>query len=292
MPELIPEIHQSISEHLANSATEANIITDLMNKGYDRDNAEQLLELVKRLRNAALEQHALSKSISTSVIKPIKIEAEAIPTPIPGGFPTTIDCGDIIVNIVARLNEPNTIIFENVLTDEECDKLIAMAVPKLSRSTVVQHGTGDSVIDPARTSQGMYFYRGENPLVEKIEQRLSKLSNWPYENGEGIQVLNYKPGEEYKPHYDFFDPNSDATSRSLGTAGQRVGTIVLYLNTPEEGGSTFFPDINLHVMPKKGSAVFFAYKRADSSSKTLHGGSPVIRGEKWIATKWMRENKY
>lgn len=291
MIELKPEIHQSISESLANDDADENIINQLKTKGYDTDSAVHLLNLVKRLREAALAQHTFNQS-QTSTSTPIKIEVEEIPSPIATGFPTVIDCGDIIVSIVARLEFPKTIIFENVLTDEECNELIELAVPKLHRSTVIEHNTGNSVVDPVRTSQGMYFQRGENPLVERVERRLAKLTNWPYENGEGLQILNYKPGEEYKPHYDFFDVNSKGTPVVLRTSGQRVGTVVLYLNTPVEGGSTFFPDINLHVMPKKGSAVFFAYKRADSSSKTLHGGSPVIVGEKWIATKWLRENKY
>jgi prolyl 4-hydroxylase len=67
---------------------------------------------------------------------------------------------------------------------------------------------------------------------------------------------------------------------------------VAYLNTPERGGATTFPDVNLEVAPVKGNAVFFSYDRAHPMTKTLHGGAPVLAGEKWVATKWLREGRF
>ncbi len=78
----------------------------------------------------------------------------------------------------------------------------------------------------------------------------------------------------------------------LKRGGQRVATLVLYLNTPQEGGATVFPDIDLAVHPMEGHAVFFSYDRPDPATGTLHGGAPVIRGEKWVATKWLREDRF
>ena len=66
----------------------------------------------------------------------------------------------------------------------------------------------------------------------------------------------------------------------------------MYLNTPEQGGATIFPDVGLDVHAIEGNAVFFAYGLPDRSSLTLHGGAPVVQGEKWVATKWMRESKF
>jgi prolyl 4-hydroxylase len=111
-------------------------------------------------------------------------------------------------------------------------------------------------------------------------------------NGEGIQVLHYAPGAGYKPHYDYFDPNGPGTPSILQHGGQRVGTVVMYLNEPEKGGGTTFPDVSFEVAPKRGNAVFFSYERPHPDSKTLHGGAPVIAGEKWIATKWMRAGEF
>ena len=66
----------------------------------------------------------------------------------------------------------------------------------------------------------------------------------------------------------------------------------LYLNTPEKGGGTTFPDVHLEVAPQRGNAVFFSYERPHPSTRTLHGGAPVIAGDKWIATKWLREREF
>jgi prolyl 4-hydroxylase len=71
-----------------------------------------------------------------------------------------------------------------------------------------------------------------------------------------------------------------------------VGTLVMYLNTPARGGATTFPDAGLEVAPVRGSGVFFSYDRPHPSTRTLHGGAPVLAGEKWVATKWLREGVF
>ncbi len=112
------------------------------------------------------------------------------------------------------------------------------------------------------------------------------------ENGEGLQVLHYRPGAEYKPHYDYFNPEDPGTPKILQRGGQRVGTLVLYLATTEKGGGTVFPDVHVAVAPQRGNAVFFSYDRPHPDTRTLHGGAPVIAGDKWIATKWLREREF
>jgi prolyl 4-hydroxylase len=71
-----------------------------------------------------------------------------------------------------------------------------------------------------------------------------------------------------------------------------VATVVIYLNEPEGGGATTFPDVGLEVAPWRGNALFFSYDRAHASTRTLHGGAPVTAGAKWVATKWLREHVF
>ena len=103
------------------------------------------------------------------------------------------------------------------------------------------------------------------------------LLDWPLENGEGLQILRYRPGAEYKPHYDYFDPAEPGTPAILKRGGQRLASIVCYLNTPEAGGATVFPEAGIEVAPVRGNAVFFSYDRPHPSTRTLHGGAPVTR---------------
>jgi prolyl 4-hydroxylase len=196
------------------------------------------------------------------------------------------------VAIVMHMQHPRVVVFGGLLSDQECDALMAEAEPLLARSETVENNTGGSEVNASRTSDGMFFERGQSLLISRIEARIAALLNWPVENGEGLQILRYRPGAEYKPHHDYFDPKHAGSATILKRGGQRVGTLVMYLNTPTRGGGTTFPDVGLEVAPVKGNAVFFSYDKPDVSTRTLHGGAPVLEGVKWVATKWLREGEF
>lgn len=206
--------------------------------------------------------------------------------------PRALDLGDRQVAILTSLASPRVVVLGGMLSDEECDALIAAARPRMARSLTVQTQTGGEEQNESRTSNGMFFNRGESELLQRIEARISQLVNWPVDHGEGMQVLFYGVGAEYKPHYDYFDPAEPGTPSILKRGGQRVGTLVMYLNEPECGGGTTFPDVGLEVAPQRGNAVFFSYDQPHPSTRTLHGGAPVTAGEKWVATKWFREGVF
>ena len=190
------------------------------------------------------------------------------------------------------MSHPRVVVFGDLLSSEECTELIELASRRLSRSETVATRTGDSEVNEARTSDGMFFLPAEFPVCARLEARLARLLDWPLENGEGLQILRYRPGAEYKPHYDYFDPAEPGTPAILKRGGQRLASIVCYLNTPEAGGATVFPEAGIEVAPVRGNAVFFSYEQPHPSTRTLHGGAPVLAGEKWVATKWMREGRF
>ncbi|MDP1739638.1 2OG-Fe(II) oxygenase [Polaromonas sp.] len=203
-----------------------------------------------------------------------------------------LDAGDRQVDVLLQMRRPRLAVLGNLLSDAECSALIKAARPSLARSLTVAVKTGGEVLSHDRTSSGMFFTRGENALVARIEARIARLLNWPVENGEGLQVLRYLPGAEYKPHHDYFDPAEPGTPTILQRGGQRVATLVMYLQAPAQGGATVFPELGLEVLPQRGHAVFFSYDRPDASTLSLHGGAPVLAGEKWVATKWLRERQF
>lgn len=215
-----------------------------------------------------------------------------VPEPDLTQSPTFIQTADRRVDILTVVKHPRVVVFGNLLSDEECESLIELSQPKLARSQTVDNQTGGEEVNSARTSDGMFFSRAEHPVVERVEKRLAELVKWPFENGEGLQVLRYRMGAQYVPHYDYFDPAQPGTAKIVQRGGQRVATIVMYLRTPERGGATIFPDIGLEVQPVKGSGVFFSYDRPHPDTKTLHGGTPVTLGEKYVATKWLRESEF
>jgi len=214
------------------------------------------------------------------------------PTPSSGGTGATLDGGDKWVEVVQRHAVPEVVVFANLLSASECDALIQAAKPRLSRSLTVDTHTSNEGLHPDRTSQGMFFERSENDVVWRIEKRIAKLLHWPVKYGEGLQVLRYRKGAQYLPHYDYFDPREAGTPALLARGGQRVATLIMYLAEPEAGGATVFPDLGLQVLPKRGQAVFFSYPEPLPASQSLHGGDPVTLGEKWIATKWLRQHEF
>jgi prolyl 4-hydroxylase len=208
--------------------------------------------------------------------------------------PNAFATSDREVAMLFALAAPRVILFGNLLAPEECEELIEMSRGKLARSSVVNAATGNYDVHPHRTSSGTHFNRGENPLIQRIERRVSELVQHPVERGEPLQILHYQPGGEYKPHYDYFDPAQPGNDIVLRQGGQRVATLVMYLNDVEAGGSTVFPEIGLDVLPRRGNAVYFAYttEQGQLDARSLHGGNPVTEGEKWIATKWFRQRAY
>ncbi|KAG0461101.1 hypothetical protein HPP92_021398 [Vanilla planifolia] len=196
---------------------------------------------------------------------------------------------------------PRIILLHNFLSLEECDYLKALARPRLQVSTVVDTKTGKGVKSEVRTSSGMFLSSQERkfPIVQAIEKRIAVFSQVPAENGELIQVLRYESNQYYKPHHDYF---SDEFNLKRG--GQRVATMLMYLNDNVEGGETHFPLAGdgecscggkmvkgVCVKPVKGDAVLFWSMglNGESDPNSLHGGCQVLKGEKWSATKWMRQ---
>ena len=249
------------------------------------------LEQQQQAKNPALAE---ATAITQAVAAPQNHEPQPVPVPDAkvADSPSKLRILDRDVTVLMNMKLPRVIVLGGFLSDQECDQLIAMAGPRMARSETVDNITGGSEVNVARTSRGMFFERTETDVIARVERRIAALLDWPLENGEGLQVLHYKPGAEYKPHYDYFDPVHPGSAPILKRGGQRVGTVLMYLNTPVKGGGTTFPDVGLEVAPIKGNAVFFSYDRAHVNTKSLHGGAPVIEGEKWVATKWLREREF
>ncbi|MFM1886458.1 MAG: hypothetical protein RL026_1615 [Pseudomonadota bacterium] len=273
---LTPALRDRITRHTLAGGMPDVLLEELLSAGWEESVALDVLEQTIR---EVLAQHARAHDLPE-------------PTPVPAWVSMNdqgiIDIDGQEIRVLAQMLLPRVVVLGNLLTPEECRALIELARPRLVRSRVVDPGTGGESEHEGRTSQGMAFRRGENALCQRIEERIAKLLQWPVSHGEAIQVLRYAPGAQYRPHHDYFDPREAAFAPTLARGGQRVATLVMYLNTPERGGSTTFPDVNMEVTAHAGNAVYFSYDRPHPMTRSLHGGSPVRSGEKWIATKWLR----
>jgi prolyl 4-hydroxylase len=277
---ITPELREWIIAQAQQGFTAQAVLQSMLDSGWSEEVATQALE-------TTLREHLAATELAQELPPAVPVPQLAI-----DDSPLYLDLEDRRVSILSSMRNPNIAVIGNFLSDEECDALIEGAKPRLARSLTVETKTGGEELNQDRTSNGMFYARSENELIARIERRLAQLTRWPLDNGEGLQILHYHPGAEYKPHYDYFDPDEPGTPTILKRGGQRVATIIMYLHEPLKGGGTVFPDVQLQVAPKRGNAVFFSYDRAHPATRSLHGGEPVIEGEKWIATKWLREGKF
>ncbi|KAK8677658.1 hypothetical protein V6N13_143183 [Hibiscus sabdariffa] len=175
--------------------------------------------------------------------------------------------------------EPRAFIYHNLLSKEECEYLIKLAKPHMTKSTVVDSKTGKSKDSRVRTSSGMFLRRGQDKIIRDIEKRIADYTFIPIEHGEGLQVLHYEVGQKYDAHFDYF---LDEFNTKNG--GQRMATMLMYLSDVEEGGETIFPAAKgnisavpwwnelsecgkqgLAVKPKMGDALLFWSMRPDAT---------------------------
>lgn len=194
------------------------------------------------------------------------------------GGPKTVPAGE-------RLStSPDVVMFRRLFTSAECDYLVKAAAALFQPSTVYD-SSRRLVRDPLRTSDGgTIHWLIEDPVVHTLNRRLAAITGTDAEQGEAIQVLRYRPGQQYRNHLD-----SVAASEN-----QRALTALVYLNHDYKGGETCFVKTGLKVKGQKGDAIAFrnsdAERRPDPWSE--HAGLPVISGSKYLASRWIRERRW
>jgi prolyl 4-hydroxylase len=172
----------------------------------------------------------------------------------------------------------------NFLTAAECQRLMAM-VDSVAKPSAVFGGT--------RQSQGRTSYSGDvdpqDPFIQMIQRRIDDLLGMDPHFGETIQGQRYQPGQEFKAHYDWFDVGGEYWPIE-NHAGQRSWTAMAYLNDVEEGGQTEFPQAELSIPPQQGALLVWNNMTPEGTPnrKSLHAAKPVIRGVKYVITKWYR----
>lgn len=174
--------------------------------------------------------------------------------------------------------------FKNILSVDDCNKLIEMSKDKLFAATVLGPGVKDY-----RTAENTWITE-KNELTDKIKNIVYQKTNLPIENQENIHVVKYNTGGEYKVHHDFLHPNTDYFEYHIKRGGQRRYSCLFYLNDNFLGGETYFPKIEYKVNPALGKLVVWKNLNDDLSLNydSLHAGLPVLSGEKWICIVWVR----
>jgi prolyl 4-hydroxylase len=205
-----------------------------------------------------------------------RIEAMALS---PDGDPLALPEGE------ALCGSPAITRFPGLFSPAECAFLAEAAAPMLAPAVVVDPATGRQRPDPVRVCDSAGFtWPLENPAVHALNRRLAAASGTAAEQGEPLQVLRYRPGGEYKPHFDAIP----------GFANPRAMTFLVWLNEDFEGGETLFPTPGLKIRGRTGDGLLFRNTGADGRRDPAagHAGLPVTRGDKLIASRWIRERPF
>lgn len=174
---------------------------------------------------------------------------------------------------------------EDFMTEEECDRIIAISNQHLRPSTVT---TGEQGYRTSSTSDLSLLHDHE---VELIDEKISRTLGITQAYAEGIQVQRYEIGQEFRQHTDYFSPSTPEYTKYAGNRGQRTWTFMVYLNDGMLGGGTKFFALNTTFTPKKGMAVIWNNLTINGAPNpaTMHSGLPIEAGHKIIITKWFRE---
>ena len=198
------------------------------------------------------------------------------------------EINSIVLPLATKIHcSANFYYIDNFLTDDECSYLIGEIRKSNSPSMVTMTDTPNFQI---RSSKTKTFYKKNNEVISRLDAKISNYLGFEPERSEEIQGQYYSPGNDFKPHTDYFEPNTEEYEKYAKEEGQRTWTFMAYLNDVEEGGTTDFIDLGFSIKPKKGRAVIWNNLNPNGSVNPLtkHWAKPVITGEKFIITKWFR----
>jgi prolyl 4-hydroxylase len=185
--------------------------------------------------------------------------------------------------------EAQLYLYQGFLSAADCNTMIAKidadAVPSTLYKGTEQEGF--------RTSYSCHLNRWD-AFISKVEARMSDVLGIDNTYAETMQGQRYQVGQEFKAHHDFFHPTQDYWAHEGRSGGQRSWTAMIFLDEPEEGGTTEFPHLGLGVRPQAGTMLIWNNVKPDGTLnyKTLHTGTPVVRGVKHVITKWYRQNNW
>ena len=175
------------------------------------------------------------------------------------------------------------------LSRRECKRLVRVIERKIGPSELFR-GTE---IDGFRTSSTHFFDRGDPETLE-LEQKIDGLLGLDHRFAEVTQGQRYLSTQQFKHHYDYFTISEPYWAQERRRGGQRTWTAMVYLNQPEDGGATDFPELGLSVAPETGTLL--TWNNMDREGRpnpaTMHAGTPVSAGKKYVITQWYRQDEW
>jgi len=188
---------------------------------------------------------------------------------------------------------PYIVKIKHFLDAKECSEIIELSQGKYERSTMfldkkIKHNhrrTSETAILCENGCEDLMD--NDEGILSRVVRRVCVLLSCSPSQIEGLMVVKYEEGQEFKNHWDYFEDED----LSLIDGGQRIGTFFVWLNdlNEEDGGATIFPEIGVKCVPECGSALFWWNQYGETLLKeTKHRGEPVKNGTKYGMNIWIR----
>ncbi len=180
-------------------------------------------------------------------------------------------------------------VVRDFLSPDQCAALIDL---------IDQHLTPSEIMTPHPDPDYRTSYSGNpppsDPLIVMLNDRFHEVIGIQHGLGESPQGQRYEVGQQFKPHWDYFTPGEPYFEETERTGGQRTWTGMVFLNEPEVGGYTNFTEVGVSIRPRTGNLLVWnnLTPEGDPNPLSMHQGTPVTAGVKYIITKWYRERSW
>ncbi|XP_001981171.2 prolyl 4-hydroxylase subunit alpha-1 isoform X2 [Drosophila erecta] len=182
--------------------------------------------------------------------------------------------------------EPYIVVYHDILPEGDIHQLIALAEPRLRATLAFTEDKSDSVFGAFLPFKDMNS-SGE-PVLDRLTQRMRDITGLQIHQRNRINIIKYGFGAHYAARHDFFNETNSETEGY----GDRMATVMFYLNDAPNGGATVFPRINVKVPAERGKVLFWYNldgETHDVDPKTVHAACPVFHGSKWVMAAWIHE---
>lgn len=190
-----------------------------------------------------------------------------------------------VCDIEILSSSPSIRLFKRALRPQECAHIIAASSHYLEPAMVQDPVSGRLMPHPIRTSSAAVIGPTRATLpIYALCHRIFGLIDIQFDQAESMTVLHYKPGQQFRGHLDTL-PH---------TRNQRCATALIYLNAQYTGGETVFPKLGISIKGEQGDLLVFDNVQIDGlpDPMSLHSGDPVIAGEKWLGSIWIRQRPF
>lgn len=194
----------------------------------------------------------------------------------------------------ARFDDPPIFVIENFLSQAGTAAFIRIGSSLVERVSYKAHGEEEeTVYSSGRRCWGCWIPHDYNKITLSVAKIVAEHVGISLAFAEKFHILRYDQGDEFIPHFDAAHPHNTEEWAASMSDGQRIVTVILYLNSlsVEDGGATYFPELDFTITPQQGRMVVFGntLDGINPHPKSLHAGLPVTGNtSKWVCVMFFK----